>query len=606
MPVGLLPLEMILTATTREVEDRRQSPTLSDYARSVWRRKGLVVGGLLVGLLLGLLVFPRILPSEPEYEARARLDVRSLAVTTTDGQGDGSGSAGAPLGAGALAPDATAAQAAINRLGPPARQLRVLKRHSQARWATKLAGAVRSSAISDTTQVQVSLADDDPALAEAALQAYLDAYVTRRNAIYDRQVREILNKLNKDAQTLREEVLQWSRQADSERGGSGPSVVTSTRLELAKERYAAKTAQIDDVSKAAALNLTPTRVIDRPTAVPSDDAGNAGVSLALGLLLGIMGGVGLAFLAEAAWPKIVTPGDVHAATGLSVLSSVPRLPRKQLKGSPVVVSDRPFSPAAEGYRRVGTALERQGLGSDIQVLAIVSGDPGDGKSLLAVNLAHSLARQGRAVILVSSDLRQPQVERLLGLQPLPGLAEALQADPPVPAIGLLVSINDHMLVLPAGLPDKHPGELLASKRLVETIRVLREIGIVILDTPPARLSADAMTLSGVADATLLVARSGVTRMRSLLEASVGLRHDQVRQLGVALVGTSNPKFGRRFGYYREQPEAEPEEFEPLEPIPAPTPPQLGPKPMSPTPSAGSEDGYEVTQLKAERNRRAAE
>jgi Mrp family chromosome partitioning ATPase len=595
-----------LATTTPEIEDRRASPSLTDYARSVWRRKGLVAAGLVVGVLLGVLVFPRVLPSEPRYDARARLDVRSLAVST-GAEGSASETAGAPLGAGALSPDATAANTAINRVGPRVRRLRVLRSHERARWPTKLAGAVRSSAISGTTQVQVSLADDDPALAEAALEAYLDAYVTRRNGVYDRQVREILSKLNRDLKVLDDEVAQWARQADSERGGSGASVVTNTRLELAKERYAAKTAQIDEVSKAAALNLTPTRVLDKPTAVPSDNAGNSGVSLALGLLLGILGGVGIAFLAEATWPKIVTPGDVHAATGLSVLASVPELTGRR-RSSPIVVNDRPFSPTAEGYRRVGTALERQGLGSDIRVLAIVSGDPGDGKSMLAANLAHSLARQGRAVILVSSDLRQPHVEKLLGLQQLPGLAEALQEDPEIPAIGLLVSINDHLLVLPAGMPAKHPGELLASKRLVETIEMLRQIGIVLLDTPPARLSADAMTLSGVADATLLVARSGVTRMRSLREASVGLRHDRVRQLGVALVGTSNPLLRRRFGYYREQPEAEPEELEALEPDAAPQPMQFGPRQVAPELPPDSEDerAPEVTELAAGRNRRAVE
>ena len=172
-----------------------------------------------------------------------------------------------------------------------------------------------------------------------------------------------------------------------------------------------------------------------------------------------------------------------------------------------------------------------------------------------------------------------------------------------------MSINDHLLVLPAGMPTKHPGELLASKRLVETIETLRQIGIVILDTPPARLSADAMTLSGVADATLLVARSGVSRMRSLLEASVGLRQDRIRQLGVALVGTSNPMFQRRFGYQREQPEAEPEELEELEPIVEPQPAQFSPKPVPPGPlPADDEDeqASQVTALKAERNRRAAE
>jgi Mrp family chromosome partitioning ATPase len=587
-----------LAGTPPDIDQRRTGPTLSDYARSVWRRKSIVVAGLVGGLLLGLLVFPRVLPSEPDYEARARLDVRSLAIQPTGQGGDASESPDAAV----LAPDTTAAATAIKELGPQARELRVLKRQARARWATKLAGAVQSSAISNTTQVQVSLADDDPGLAEAALQAYLDAYVARRNADYNRRVSEVLGKLNGDAALLREDVLEHSRQADSEPGG--PTVVTATRLELAKARYAAKTAQIDEVGKAAALNLTPTRILDKPTAALSDNAGNSGVALALGLLLGVMGGVGLAFLAEATSPKVVTAGDAQAATGLSVLAAVPGRSR-QFKGAPIVVKDRPFDPAAEGYRSVGTALERQGLGTDIGVLAVVSGDPGDGKSLLAANLAHSLARQGRPVILVSSDLRDPTLERLLGVQPLPGLAETLDDDP-IPAIGLLVSINDHLLFLPAGMPARHPGEMLASKRLAETIEKLRQIGIVILDTPPARLSADAMTLSGVADATLLVARSGVTRMRSLQEASVGLRHDRVRQVGVALVGTSTPLFRRRFGYYREQPEPL-EPLEPLEPRPAPRPVQRNPQaaPPGPVPIAKS-DASEVTELPTERNRRAVE
>ena len=298
----------------------------------------------------------------------------------------------------------------------------------------------------------------------------------------------------------------------------------------------------------------------------------------------------------------MTPSDAEEASDLPLVATV----RKNgVRRTPMPVVDRPFSPAAEDYRRVGTALERQGLGSDIQVLAVASADPGDGKTMLAANLAHSLARQGRAVVLVSSDMRQPQVEKLLGLGQLPGLAEALQDDP-LPAIALLVSINDHLLVLPAGLPSKHPGELLASKRLHETIQTLRQMGVVILDTPPARNSADAIALSSVADATLLVARAGVTRMRSLREATGGLRRDRIRQLGVVLVGTSSPLSLRLGGYRDTGFEAEPEEPEPSQPRPVP---------LNPRPSAGpapkrtdhpSPNG-DVTDLgAAERNRRAAE
>jgi hypothetical protein len=184
---------------------------------------------------------------------------------------------------------------------------------------------------------------------------------------------------------------------------------------------------------------------------------------------------------------------------------------------------------------------------------------------------------------------------------------------------MLVSINDHLLVLPAGMPSKHPGELLASKRLLETIQTLRQMGIIILDTPPARHSADAITLSSVADATLFVAKSGATRMRSVQEAAGGLRRDRIRQLGVVLVGTSSPIFrsSSARGDLRDQPDLELDE---LEPPAQPRQLQFNPRPLPPAPepsgngnangSGGSGDDEhagEVADIKAaERNRRAAE
>jgi capsular exopolysaccharide synthesis family protein len=336
------------------------------------------------------------------------------------------------------------------------------------------------------------------------------------------------------------------------------------------------------------------------------------ITLALGLLLGLAIGAGAGLLVETAFRKVVTPTDAEDASGLPFIAEV----RKGgIRRTPLPVIDRPFSPAAEDYRRVGTALERQGLGSDIRVLAIASAEPGDGRTMLAANLAHSLARQGREVVLVSSDLRRPELEKLLGLGQGPGLAEALQDDP-IPAIAMLVSINDHLLVLPAGMPSKHPGELLASKRLLETIQTLRQMGIIILDTPPARHSADAITLSSVADATLFVAKSGATRMRSVQEATGGLRRDRIRQLGVVLVGTSSPVFrsSSTRGDLRDQPDLELDE---LEPAAQPRQLQFNPRPLPPAPEpsgngnanggGGDEHAGEVADIKAaERNRRAAE
>jgi Mrp family chromosome partitioning ATPase len=321
--------------------------------------------------------------------------------------------------------------------------------------------------------------------------------------------------------------------------------------------------------------------------------------MALGLIFGLAIGAGAGLLIETAFRKVVAPSDAEEAADAPFIASV----RKNgTRRTPLPVVDRPFSPAAEDYRRVATALERQGLGSAIKVLTIASADPGDGRTMLAANLAHSLARQGRAVVLVSSDLRRPEVEKLLGLGQGPGLAEALQDDP-IPAIAMLVSINDHLLILPAGMPNKHPGELLASRRLAETIQTLRQMGIVILDSPPARMSADTIALSAVADATLVVARSGVTKMRSLRELTAGLRRDRVRQLGVVLVGTSSSILrSRRADSYREQPEIEAEELEPMAP---PRPVPFAPKQVQPPPEGNGQHDAGIAELQ-ERDRRVAE
>jgi Mrp family chromosome partitioning ATPase len=433
----------------------------------------------------------------------------------------------------------------------------------------------------------MSFSDGDPKLAAAVVEQYATQYAKTRNDFEEARLTQVI----RDLQNL-------VSQLDEGRTAGEPLPSAGLREKI-------------NAARAKAIAGKPTSVAGPVIVNTNGPPLSKKVTLALGLLLGLAIGAGAGLLVETAFRKVVTPADAEDASGLPFIAEV----RKGgIRRTPLPVIDRPFSPAAEDYRRVGTALERQGLGTDIRVLAICSAEPGDGRTMLAANLAHSLARQGREVVLVSSDLRRPEVERLLGLGQGPGLAEALQDDP-IPAIAMLVSINDHLLVLPAGMPSRHPGELLASKRLLETIQTLRQMGIIILDTPPARHSADAITLSSVADATLFVAKSGATRMRALHEATSGLRRDRIRQLGLVLVGTSSPllrSLSSR-GDLRDQPDAELEELEP------PTQPrqlQFNPRPLPPAPEPGGngngtngdpEHGSEVTDLNAkERNRRAAE
>jgi len=559
----------------------RLGPAAANVARSIWHQKELLVLGLVIGLALGWLALPKVLSSGSTYDATIRLQVLQppadaiQQIPPAVGQAPGDDSSGASpdvLKNVAVATAVVDQLRKAGRLGP-----------DNDLTGPGLLDRMSFSPLEGTPFVDLSFTDSNPRLARLVVERYATLFASERNRTEAVRLKRVIKELEALADSL-----------------SKPTVSGDPSPAAQEVRNQIRQAQVSQV-----VGGEPTSVIGPSIVATNAPPLSRNVILALGLLLGLGIGAGAGLLVETAFRKVTTPTDAEEASGLPFIGEVRRA---GIRRTPLPVIDRPFSPAAEDYRRVGTALERQGLGSDIRVLAISSAEPGDGRTMLAANLAHSLARQGREVVLVSSDLRRPTVEKLLGLGQGPGLAEALQDDP-IPAIAMLVSINDHLLVLPAGMPSKHPGELLASKRLHETIQTLRQMGIIILDTPPARNSADAITLSSVADATLFVAKSGATRMRSMREATNGLRRDRIRQLGVILVGTGSSwlrSLTTSPGDLRDQPDAELEDLEPTPPRTVP----FSPRPGGPgqEPEANGDRASEVTDLNkaAERNRRAAE
>jgi Mrp family chromosome partitioning ATPase/capsular polysaccharide biosynthesis protein len=558
----------------------RLGPAAANVARAIWHQKELLVLGLVLGLALGWLALPKVLRSGSTYDATIRLQVLQPPADAIQKVPPAVGQAATDDSAGA-SPEALKNVAVATQVVDDLRKARRLGPEDEL-TGPLLLDRLSITPLEGTPLVDLSFTDGNARLARAVVERYADQFASNRNKLEAGRLKKVLGELEALADSL-----------DKPTTSGEPSPAAQ------EVRNQIRLARVSRV-----VGGEPTQVFGPSIVATNAPPLSRNVMLALGLLLGLGLGAGAGLLVETAFRKVATPTDAEEASGLPFIGEVRRA---GIRRTPLPVIDRPFSPAAEDYRRVGTALERQGLGTDIRVLAICSAEPGDGRTMLAANLAHSLARQGREVVLVSSDLRRQAVEKLLGLGQGPGLAEALQDDP-IPAIAMLVSINDHLLVLPAGMPSKHPGELLASRRLNETIQTLRQMGIIILDTPPARNSADAITLSGVADATLFVAKSGVTRMRSMREATNGLRRDRIRQLGVILVGTRNSRLRSvttRGGDLRDRPDAE---LEDLEPMPPPRTVPFGTRPAGQEPDGNGDRATEVTDLNkaVERNRRAAE
>ena len=139
------------------------------------------------------------------------------------------------------------------------------------------------------------------------------------------------------------------------------------------------------------------------------------------------------------------------------------------------------------------------------------------------------------MLLISGDLRRPGIEPIFRIKRTDGLAHLLEGDDRDP-VTLLWSATNRLMIMAAGTSTRNPAQLLASPRWATLIASLREFKwLILIDTPPSRSLADALILADSADAVLLVARSGASRVRSLRAMATGLARAEYRVLGAVLV-----------------------------------------------------------------------
>ncbi len=528
-------------------------PSLSDYGRALWRHRAVVGIAVLVGALVGVAALPH-LASRPEYQVTQRVDVKSLTADRLLGPQGQLSQTRAKATAGStqtqatpldpsLVPDIEALEKVLNRSGSQFGRLEVLHGVKRSLWLGTVAKNLVAISVPGTTQIDVSITDPDPQLAADLVGGYVVAYADRRNAVDVAQTRVGVGKLSRLLAQARVDVNSLATQAQDETNRSpthSASQTTASQLNSAQANFTNLQNQINEVTRAQSLQGLPTVVLGQPTVTQPGRRPGMTLFTVTGILLGLLIGVAIALVVDALRPKLVTVEDVEEATGLRVAGSVPA---KATGADSLAVQDRPLGPTAEGFHWMRTSLERQGVGRDCNVVAVISAEGEEGRSTVAANLALSLARQGRTAVLVSADLRGGGAEKLFGIPPTAaGLADIVEGNGSETVATLLLwSVGESLWVLPPGRPTSSPAELLASPRFQHAIAKLRETGsIIILDTPPATWSADALLVAGAADGTILVTRSGRTRRQVAAEMVEDLRAEGLMPLGVVLLGTRRP------------------------------------------------------------------
>lgn len=275
---------------------------------------------------------------------------------------------------------------------------------------------------------------------------------------------------------------------------------------------------------------------------------------AVALVLGAALGIACAFLLDTLDERIRSSADLERLTlGRPILAVVPEVDGRKPADYVVTRSDG-RTPAAEAYRSLRTAVKFAALDHELKVLQVTSSATGEGKTTTVANLGVALAQDGDRVAIVCCDLRRPTLHHRFGQSLTPGFTDVLVGDAEL--ADALRRYDQGIYVLPAGSPPPNPSELLSTLRAETMITALAErFDIVLLDTPPVLPVTDALVVTRLADATVVVVDSRTTKCNPLRHTLQLLDQVGAPVLGFVLNAVSGG--GGQYGYSYEPVEEKP-------------------------------------------------
>jgi len=346
--------------------------------------------------------------------------------------------------------------------------------------------------------------------------------------------------------------------------------ILKREAEANKLMYEGILTKLREAGISASLKSSNIRVID-PAMIPSTPARPSRTrNIALALLVGLVGGVGLALLREYLDNTVKTPDDVETLVHLPSLAVVPAFGSAEEGKKAVMLKGRssnghekrielvaqllPKSQMSEAFRALRTALLLSQPDQPPQVILVTSALPREGKTTTAANLAVTLAQLGDKTVLVDADLRKPGIGRLLNLAggKYAGLSSYLAGASSLDLVSVPHPAIPNLVAIPTGPLPPNPADLLSSHRLADAIAELRtKFKFVIVDSPPVMAATDAVILSVLVDGVILVVRSGDTPKTAFTRSRDLLVSVKSHLLGVVLnaVDASAPDYYYSYRYY---------------------------------------------------------
>jgi tyrosine-protein kinase Etk/Wzc len=306
------------------------------------------------------------------------------------------------------------------------------------------------------------------------------------------------------------------------------------------------------------------RLIDDATLPEEPVQPKRPLAVALSCVTGILTGVLAALARNAMTRGIRSSQEIEAQTGLAVYSTIPlssaqaALAEKAAARRPgvhVLATQVPHDAAIESLRSLRTALQFAMLETTNNRVLITGATPGVGKSFVSVNFSAIQANAGKRVLLIDSDLRKGHLNHFFGVPREGGLSELVAGTTAIEQ-AIRVDVLPNLDLLTTGILPPNPAELLMSASFATTLENLsKRYDLVIVDTPPVLVAADAAAVAVTGGTILLVARAGQTQTGELLESAKRLAHTGKAISGVLFNAIDMTRryygsYGYKYGGYR--------------------------------------------------------
>lgn len=493
-------------------------PTLSDYANVVRRRLWLI---LLCGALAVVAAFLLSVFQTPLYKSTASIlinqntanDIYDPVTGVSVNQAD---------------------RAAAN-------EVRLLRSELVRNEANDILGfrAEIDAAVEGRLDVVVVTAiDPEPATAQRVAQTYAETYLDVRRDQFISERLQTATKLQDTISAFDDEIAQLIAQ-----DGSDADIRRQQNLrdDLADS--------FDRLTITAELgNTGSARIIDSANSPDTPFSPRTTRNIVLAAFVGLAFGVGLAFLLEGLDSSIRGRRELEELTsGTPILGVIPTLKSKEAL---VALGDGPES---EVFRTFRAGLEFATMGAPMQIFQITSPAASAGKTTVAANLGVVLARTGKKVVIVDADLRRPRLHTLFDLPQVPGLSSmVIGLAPEIESSHPIDLRNGQLVVIPSGPAPPGPSELLGSENARQFFDDLRsQFDVVIVDSAPVLPVADALVLSRLVDATIVVVNARLTKRSEVITTLLQLEQAGASVLGTALNDVKPTRqgiFGYGYGY----------------------------------------------------------